>query len=315
LHNDGRLMEKDLANNSKILAVGGGKGGVGKSFILSSLGMILAGKSKVIMIDGDLGGANLHNFLCVSHPKISLTDFFEQKVPLSELVVDSGVENLGLIGGMLGTTGAESIKYVQKKKLFNHIRKLDADYIMIDLGAGTHFNNIDTLLQANQIIIVVTPEIPSIDNTYNFLRNLYFRKIGTVLNDHGYLELIVSTWKERKQLGIINFKQLIDYLKNTSPELRQIIDRELSPFTVNIVLNQIRSNKDIMVGNSVKSVCRKFFGINALYSGYVTYDENVSRCINKRLPYMTSFSASLCARGIERLTSNLMTGNQVKVIT
>lgn len=307
-------MKSERANKSKILAVGGGKGGVGKSFILSSLGMCLARKGKVVMIDGDLGGANLHNFLCVSRPKTSLTDFFERKVPLAELVVDSGTENIGLISGMLGTTGAESIKHVQKKKFFNHISKLDTDYIMIDLGAGTNFNTIDTLLLADQMIVVVIPEIPSIENMYNFLRNLFFRKIGTVLNDYGYRELIVSTWKRRQDLGIMNFKQLVDYLKNTSPELRQIVEQELSSFTVNIVLNQVRTNQDIMIGNSVKSVCRKFFGINALYSGYVEYDESVSRCINKRLPFMNTFSASRCARGIERLTDNLLTGNQVKIV-
>jgi flagellar biosynthesis protein FlhG len=307
-------MKKDPVNKSRILAVGGGKGGVGKSFILSSLGMNLARKGKVIMIDGDLGGANLHNFLCVSRPKTSLTDFFERKVPLADLIVDSGIENLGLVSGMIGTTGAENIKHVQKKKLFNHIRKLDTDYIMVDLGAGTNFNTIDTLLLADQMIIVVIPEIPSIENMYNFLRNLFFRKIGTVLNEYGYRELILSTWKERQQLGLVNFKQLVDYLKNTSPELRRIVEQELSAFTVNIVLNQVKTKQDIIVGNSVKSVCRKFFGINALYSGYIEYDESVSRCINKRMPYMSTFSTSRCARGIERLTDNLLTGNQVKII-
>ncbi|MEN8135568.1 MAG: AAA family ATPase [Thermodesulfobacteriota bacterium] len=307
-------MKRDLANKSKILAVGGGKGGVGKSFILSSLGMSLAKKGKVVMIDGDLGGANLHNFLCVSRPQTSLTDFFEKKVPLSELVIDSGIENLSLISGMIGTTGAESIKHVQKKKFLTHVRNLDTDYIMIDLGAGTNFNTIDTLLLADQMMIVVIPEIPSIENMYNFLRNLFFRKIGTVLNDYGYRGLIVATWKMRQELGIVNFKQLVDYLKSTSPELRQIVEQELSSFTVNIVLNQVRRKQDIVIGNSVKSVCRKFFGINALYSGYVEHDESVSRCINKRLPYMNTFSTSRCARGIERLTDNLMTGNQVKII-
>jgi flagellar biosynthesis protein FlhG len=307
-------MGNDLVNTSKIIAVGGGKGGVGKSFILSSLGMSLARKGKVIMIDGDLGGANLHNFLCVSRPQISLTDFFERKVPLPELVVESGIENLSLISGMIGTTGAESIKYGQKKKFFNHIRKLDADYILIDLGAGTHFNTIDTLLLADPMIIVITPEVPSIENMYDFLRNLFFRRIGTILSGHGHREIVVAAWNGRRELGINNFKRLVDHLKDTSPAIRQIIEQELSCFTVNIVLNQARTNQDILVGNSVKSVCRKFFGINALYSGYVEYDDSVSRCVNKRQSYMQTFSASRCARGIERMTENLMTGQQVKII-
>jgi len=297
------------------MAVGGGKGGVGKSFVLSSIGMSLARKGRVIMIDADLGGANLHNFLGISRPKISLTDFFERKVPLAELVVDSGIENLALLSGMLGTIGAESIKYVQKQKLFNHIRQLEADYILIDLGAGTNFNTIDTLLLADTMVIVITPEIVSIENMYNFLRNLFFRRLGSVLSGCGYRELVVTTWKERYELGITSFKQLVDHLKSVSPDLRGVIDEELNNFTINIVLNQARTNHDIMVGNSVKSVCRKFFGINALYSGYVEYDEIVSRSVNQRKPYMTTYPASKCAREIERLTGNLMSGQEVKIIS
>ena len=64
----------------EIWAIGGGKGGTGKSFVTSSIGTHLASKgSKVVLIDADLGGANLHTLLGVSKPRNSLTDFFEKK--------------------------------------------------------------------------------------------------------------------------------------------------------------------------------------------------------------------------------------------
>ncbi len=307
-------MEKSLVKESIIMAVGGGKGGVGKSFVMASLGMALARQGKVVMIDADLGGANLHNFLGLRRPGASLSEFFERKVPLADLVVDSGIENLGLLTGMIGTIGGEAIKHVQKLKLFNHIRQLEADYILIDLGAGTHYNTIDTLLLADMMIIVITPEIVSIENMYNFLRNLFFRRLGTALSACGYRDLVVNAWRDRKELGIANFRDLVVYLKSYSSEARQIIERELGDFSVYIVLNQARTNQDIMTGNSVKSVCLKFFGINALYSGYVEYDELVSRSVNQRTPYMQAYPSSRCARGIDRLTANLLSGQQVKII-
>lgn len=307
-------MEKSPGTESVIMAVGGGKGGVGKSFVMASLGMTLARQGKVVMIDADLGGANLHHFLGLSRPGASLTEFFEQKTPLADLVVDSGIDNLGLLTGMLGTIGGESIKHAQKLKLFSHIRQLEADYILIDLGAGTHFNTIDTLLLADKMIIVITPEIVSIENMYNFLRNLFFRRLGGALAAHGYRDLVLNTWRERKELGISNFRDLVDCLKSISAEARGVIEREMGTFSVHIVLNQARTNQDIITGNSVKSVCVKFFGINALYSGYVEYDELVSRSVNQRNPYLQAYPASRCARGIERLTANLLSGQQVKVI-
>jgi flagellar biosynthesis protein FlhG len=307
-------MNNTPGKESVIMAVGGGKGGVGKSFVMASLGMALARQGKVVMIDADLGGANLHHFLGLCRPGASLTEFFERKVPLADLVVDSGIDNLGLLTGMLGTIGGETIKHVQKLKLFNHIRQLEADYILIDLGAGTHFNTIDTLLMADRMIIVITPEIVSIENMYNFLRNLFFRRLGSALTAQGYRDLVLNTWRERQDLGITTFRELVDSLKSVSEEVRQIIERELGDFSVHIVLNQARTNQDIMTGNSVKSICVKFFGINALYSGYVEYDELVSRSVNQRTPYLQAYPASRCARGIERLTANLLSGQQVKII-
>ena len=72
----------------EIWAIGGGKGGTGKSFVTSSIGTHLASKgNKVVLIDADLGGANLHTLLGVSKPRNSLTDFFERKASLNDIIV------------------------------------------------------------------------------------------------------------------------------------------------------------------------------------------------------------------------------------
>lgn len=298
---------------SVIIAVGGGKGGVGKSFVMASLGISLARQGRVVMVDGDLGGANLHNFLGISRPATSLTDFFERKIPLADLVVESGTTNLGLLTGMVGTIGAESIKHAQKQKLFAQIKRLDADYVLIDLGAGTHLNILDTLLIADKMLMVITPEVVSIENMYNFLRNLYFRRLGSVLSDHGYRDLVVNTWRDRDNLGINTFRELVDRLKALGPEVKQIIEAEVRDFVVHLVLNKARTNQDVITGNSVKSVCVKFFGVNVLYSGYVEYDDLVSRSVNQRTPYLIAYPTSRCARGVERLSANIFSGQQVKV--
>ena len=69
---------------SNIWTIGGGKGGIGKSFIASSIGSCLASNNKkVVLVDADLGGANLHSFLGINRPKATLTDFLDKKIPYS----------------------------------------------------------------------------------------------------------------------------------------------------------------------------------------------------------------------------------------
>ena len=85
----------------QIVAVGGGKGGIGKSLITSSLGICLARRGRrVVLVDADLGGANLHTALGLNPPKLSLGDFINRRVSsIEEVIMETGVPNLGLISG------------------------------------------------------------------------------------------------------------------------------------------------------------------------------------------------------------------------
>ena len=69
----------------EVWAVGGSKGGIGKSFITSGIGTWLALKEKrTILIDADYGGANLHSFFGIDRPEKTLSDFFKNSHPLSD---------------------------------------------------------------------------------------------------------------------------------------------------------------------------------------------------------------------------------------
>jgi flagellar biosynthesis protein FlhG len=307
-------MARTKKKEAEIWAVGGGKGGIGKSFIVSTLGSHLAQKGqKVILVDADLGAANLHTFLGVGKPQVSLTDFFERKTPLADLVVPTGIANMGLLVGAVHSLAADSIKYAQKTKLLRHIKNLDTDYVLIDLGAGAHFNTIDTFLLADKMIVVIVPEITAIENMYYFVKNVFFRQLMKTLTANGHKEIFHDAWVNRTAYNIANLRQLIDHLNRSSDEVRAIIARELGHFNVQIILNQVRSNQEIAIGSSVKSVCLKYFGLSAGYAGFLEHDDFISRCINKRQPYLQAYPESRCAKELEALAQNLIEGKQVEI--
>jgi len=309
------LQEKELSPGKKeceIWAVGGGKGGTGKSFVTSCIGASLAAKGKkVVLIDADLGGANLHSFLGVSRPSSSLTDFFEKKVPLADLIINTGTTGMGLITGNLHSLASDDIKYVQKLKLFRHIKLLDADYVLVDLGAGSHYNTLDTFLLADKMIVVIVPEITAIENMYHFIKNVLFRKLTILFKTNGLNDIAEETWKNRDNYGIKTFQELIDFLKGMSNEIKELLDRELTGFKIHFVLNNVKNNQEISIGLSVKSVSMKYLGILTQYVGFIENDDSIRNCINNRMPFMRSYSSSRCAKEIEKLAENLITGKQV----
>ena len=297
-----------------IWAIGGGKGGTGKTFLTSSIGIFLAkaGK-KVVLIDIDIGGANLHSFLGINRPKKSLTNFFERGIPLSRLAVKTGVDNMSLISGDVHSLASDSIKFTQKLKLFRHITKLNKQYVIIDLGGGSHNNTIDTFLMADKRIAVLEPEIIAIENMYHFVKNALFRKIRMSLRAYGFKEIVEHMWEQREKYKIKSLKELIESLKESFSYLGDILDKELYDFKVYLVLNKIRSSQDILIGASMKSIFMKYLGINAQFAGYIEYDDAVWRSIRERRPLMLNYSLSRVAKEIGVFTENLLYEREMKI--
>ena len=100
-----------------IIAVGGAKGGVGKSALAANLavGLTLLGQ-KVVLADLDLGGADVHLYLGVKFLPKTWNDFLDKKVnSIEEIMTPTPYEGLKLIGGDSSRLGSENLPYSQKR--------------------------------------------------------------------------------------------------------------------------------------------------------------------------------------------------------
>ncbi len=308
---ENKLVEE---KTGRIWAVGGGKGGTGKTFITSSLGIYLARLGKrVVLVDVDIGGANLHSFLGMNRPGKTLTNFFEMGTPLSKLAVKTGIDNMSLITGDIHSLASDNIRFTQKLKLFRHILKLNREFVIIDLGGGSHNNTLDTFLMADRKIAVLEPEIIAIENMYHFIKNALFRKIRKALKAYGFKEAVDHLWEQREKYNIKSLKDLIEALKGSFSYLRDLLDRELADFRIYLILNKIRSSQDILIGSSIKSIFMKYLGINAQFVGYIEHDDSIWRSIRERKPFMVHYSLSRCGKEIEALTENLLHDQEMRM--
>ncbi|MFQ5330295.1 MAG: MinD/ParA family protein, partial [Thermodesulfobacteriota bacterium] len=84
-----------------IVAIGSGKGGVGKSLLTSTLGMLFAEvEKKALLIDADLGASNLHTFMGVDGGTQSLTCFLKgETANIKDLISTTSLSGLDLISG------------------------------------------------------------------------------------------------------------------------------------------------------------------------------------------------------------------------
>ena len=298
----------------EIWAMGGGKGGTGKSFLASSMAIHLAQSGhRVTLIDADIGGANLHSYFGITHPRATLSEFFEKKIPLVDLRIRSGVKNLSFIPGDVRSLASDGILYSQKLKLFRHIRMLNSEYVIVDVGAGSHNNVIDTFLIADKMLAVLLPDVLAVENLYHFIKNALFRRLKNILKPYGFKEFVEQIWRDKENYRIKNLWQLIAWMKDKFPYINEILDEELSSFRIYFILNKILNRQDILLGSFIKSGFLKFLGLETHFVGYVEYDEKVVKSITQQEPFMQFDASSSVAQEVRSCVGNLIHGKEQKV--
>ncbi|MER3424899.1 MAG: ATP-binding protein, partial [Nitrospiraceae bacterium] len=163
-----------------MISVGSGKGGVGKSVVVGNLALLLARRGKrVILADLDVGGADLHILFGLFNPPMTLTDFLTRRVEALESVAQQVDAQVGLriIPGTGETLATANMPYAKKQRLIRHLRKIDADVILIDVGAGTGYHALDFFLMADYHLAVATPDPTSVLDLYRFIKLAAIRRV------------------------------------------------------------------------------------------------------------------------------------------
>lgn len=294
-----------------VIAVGGGKGGIGKSLLASSLAITLARhQQKVVAMDLDLGGANLHTALGVELPAQTLSDFFARRTEdLESCMVATEVSGLFMISGAQDSTGVADINRAQKARLIQRLHSMDVDYIVLDLGAGTSNNTLDFFLAADTGIITLLPEPTSIENAYRFIKSAYYRRLrmsSRLSSIHG---LIDAAMDSKNQRNIKSPSDLYREVNKLSPEMGLKLKEEIERFKPKLVINQARTQTDIDIGFSIKTVCKKYFGIDMEYAGYLDYDSAVWQSVRRKRPLILEFPNSRLVSNIDRIVQHLLKRN------
>ncbi len=300
-----QTREEDRRNC--IWAVGGGKGGTGKSLTTANLGLCLARAGhKVCLVDADLGTANLHTFLGMEAPQRTLSDFIERKVSdIHELVAWTDQNNLGLISGARDIIEVANLKFVQKVKLFRHLQNLSFDFVLIDLGAGTSFNVVDFFLIADIGIFLTSPESTAVENTYRFIKSFYYRVLSRSIKNHNLKEMVESALRGRRGPKIHNPIELLDVITMENPEIGESIKKELISFHLKLIVNQVRTSNDFKIGRFMRSALLKYFGLRMEFVGSIVFDDKVWQSIRLREPFTVQFPNSMAAQNINAIADSL----------
>jgi flagellar biosynthesis protein FlhG len=297
--------KRSAARARRVISIGGGKGGIGKSLISANLGIELARRGKqVVLVDADLGGANLHTTLGLEVPRRTLSDFIERKVSrIDDVVTPTGIPNLGLVSGALDHLDAANPKHAQKMRFLRHVQQLDVDYAILDLGAGTHSNVLDFFLVSDHGVLVLVPEPTAVENAYRFVKAAFWRRMRNVAQVFGYEGLLRSLMTQGSFRSPV---ELVATVTKRDPEAGRNLSRQLAAFRPRLVVNQARTPADADIGQAVVAAWRKYFGLEMDYLGFIHYDDEMWRTLRARRPLLVERPDVPAARSFATLVDGLL---------
>ncbi len=296
-----------------IWAIGGGKGGTGKSFFTSSLGITLAKKGwRVLLIDLDVGSANLHTFLGIEPSRPSLSDFYNGVVKdMKEILVKTTVPGLDLASGAQDSLDVADMNGCKIQRLSSGMDSLDYDYILLDLGPGTHKDIVSLFLISHKGLLVITSEPTSIENAYRFLKRLFSERLKEILRnnkDRALKRLIRTGLNVFEQDGIKRPSEFFAYLDRLNPVLTDMLRQEMYATELWMIINQTDTERDSMLTEAIGKACIDYFGFKLKGILCFPYDEHVRYSIRMRRPYVELYSDTPLSRGIDSLVSTLTRG-------
>jgi len=288
----------------RVLSVGGGKGGIGKSLVATNLAIELSQRGeKVVLVDADLGGANLHTGLGLDPPKRTLQDFLEGRARrIEEVLTPTGLPNLALVSGAIDRVDSAHPKYAQKARLMKSLATMQADHVVVDLGAGTHLDVLDLFLVSDHGLLVLVPEPASVENGYRFLKAAFWRRVRNVVSAHGLeaqLRAVMADGTFRSPADILRA------LTAQHPLAGALLAQQLEVFRPRLVVNQTRTPQDAEVGQAVVMAWRKFFGLELDYLGHVPHDAEMWHAMRARRPLLVHAPDAPSARSIGLIADQL----------
>lgn len=287
---------------SSLISIASGKGGVGKSFIASNLGYLLAEKGKrVVLADMDVGGADLHILFGIFKPKYNMGHFLQKDIKkLEEAIVPVDIsENLFLLPGAGDTLETANPGYPAKKKLISNLRKLEADIVILDIGAGSHYHALDFFLMADHHLVVTNPEPTAIFDAYKFI------KLASIRSALSYVMKRSDTASELTKKDFSSVEEILALLDESEENAKEEAKQAMKKFEPMLLINKSKNINGSFNSTKLRNLLKEYVGNDLHVLGEIPVDRNIDKTISSFIPLSMNSPSCMASKALKLTTHKL----------
>jgi flagellar biosynthesis protein FlhG len=291
----------------RLITVGGGRGGVGKSLVAGNLAVYLAQLGKqVVLVDADPTGANLHSHFGLTAARTDVNLDQENVAILERSLVATSVPGLRLLPAAHESIDPTlSLRAGRKTRWLARLRGLPAEYMVIDVGPGHGHFALDLMLAADVSICVTVPEPPAIETTYRVLRAAFRRRLRrSIARDRFRLGLLDRATRE---IGALPSPlDLVRILAKSDRGLADMAWAEANRMRMHLVVNQTRVRTDLELGQWMCGLAWRHYGLKLDELGHIEHDDTVWLTVRRNKPLLVDSPTTKAARNLERIARRVL---------
>jgi flagellar biosynthesis protein FlhG len=167
------LEDMNASRPVKVIAVTGGKGGVGKTTVSANLAVSIASQGRdVMLVDADLGMANVDVILGL-HTRFHLGHVVKGECSLEDAIV-TGPHGLQVVPAASGIKRMANLSDAEQAGIIRAFSDLyhRVEVLVIDTAAGLHDSVLTFSQAAHHVVVVVCDEPASITDAYALIKVL-----------------------------------------------------------------------------------------------------------------------------------------------
>ena len=262
-------------------------------------------------MDLDLGAANLHLYMGEWALKHRIDDYLDRKADHLNAIAVETKHGPRLIGGGSGRLGSANLPFARKLKLMRAIRKLDADYVVLDLGASTNYNILDFFLLADTQLVMTTCDPAAYLDAYTFIKLALYRRLARLFG----AESQYRKFKDEELLCVIQrfvapdqrhppgrISDLMAEVQDQFPQRHYLVEDALNRFQPKLVVNLADIQEEVLeVVTRMQKVAENMLSTRLHLAGSIFSDRNIARSTRDLRPEIERHPNGLLARAIGQI--------------
>ncbi len=261
-HRRKRAAMSTRRDGPRVVAVSGGKGGVGKSTIAANLALALGRLGhRVTLVDADLGAANLHTMLGVFHPPRTLADVIDGSVDSLDAIAQPCRDSTCRFVAGVARPGSANLGDDELARIIDAVWQADAECVIVDIGAGANHNVLDLVNAADIKLVVLTPQLTSLHNAYAMLKACVHRAVRSLAGGDTEQALVDSALGSEHRARTIS--QLLSVLRPLDGDVAERISSTLYRFGLGLIGNQLAGPGDAAMLERIGTMIRDHLAVHA----------------------------------------------------